>query len=235
MAAGRSLLLLWHWPCCGMCCVTFLYINFSSTSTLILNLSTWLYYKKANRTQNSVIYSAGGNIVNFSHTSRLSISTPFLHCKLYGQIFKKCRKPCQKQPLPLEAHGLPSNTWMPGPTPLTCQMTARSLYALPHNDITKSPLVTMGRHKCTPKLPLPLRRSPSKSNTPIPSPTPLTTLNGIRIQSAVLPQYTCAARQTGGRHFSNISALLAILIESDVLIICNLFCALFLFAQSVAF
>ena len=62
-----------------------------------------------------------------------------------------------------------------------------------------------------------LRRSPSKSNTPIPSPTPLTTLNGIRIQSAVLPQYACADSQTGGRHFSNISALLAILIESDAL------------------
>jgi len=43
-----------------------------------------------------------------------------------------------------------------------------------HNDATKSPLVTMGRCKFTPKLPLPLRRSPPNSNTPIPSPTPLT-------------------------------------------------------------
>ena len=32
-------------------------------------------------------------------------------------------------------------------------------------------LVTMGRRKFTPKLPLPLRRSPPKSNTPIPSPS----------------------------------------------------------------
>ena len=32
---------------------------------------------------------------------------------------KKCHKPCQKQTLPLEARGLPSNTWMPGPIPLT--------------------------------------------------------------------------------------------------------------------
>jgi len=48
----------------------------------------------------------------------------------------------------------------------------------------------------TPKLPLPLQRSPPKSNTPIPSPTPLTTPNGIWIQSAVLPQYTCG--QTDG-------------------------------------
>jgi len=72
-----------------------------------------------------------------------------------------------------------------------------------------------------PKLPLPLRRSPPKSNTPIPSPTPLTTPNGIRIQSAVLPQFTRADRQMAGQMFSNISALLAILIESDALIILN--------------
>ena len=46
----------------------------------------------------------------------------------------------------------------------------------------------------TPKLPLPLRQSPPKFNTPIPSSIPLTTPNGIRIQSAVLPQLTCADR-----------------------------------------
>ena len=42
----------------------------------------------------------------------------------------------------------------------------------------------------SPKLPLPLRRSPPPSNTPIPRLTPLTTPNGIQICSAVLPQYT---------------------------------------------
>jgi len=39
------------------------------------------------------------------------------------------------------------------------------------------------RHFCivlTPKLPLPLRQSPPKSNTPIPSPTPLTTQTASR-------------------------------------------------------
>jgi len=35
------------------------------------------------------------------------------------------------------------------------------------------------------------------SNTPIPRPTPLTTPNCIRIQSAVLPQFTFADRQMG--------------------------------------
>jgi len=63
-----------------------------------------------------------------------------------------------------------------------------------------------------------------KSNTVIPRLTPLTTPNGIRIQSAVSPQYTFADRQMGTRMFRNISAPLAMLIESDVLIMskqCN--------------
>jgi len=41
-----------------------------------------------------------------------------------------------------------------------------------------------------PKLPLPLWRSSPQSNTLIPRLTPLTTPNGIQIQSAILPQYT---------------------------------------------
>jgi len=48
-----------------------------------------------------------------------------------------------------------------------------------------------------PKLPLPLRRSPLPSNTPIAQPTPLTIPHGIHIKSAILPQYTFLAdRQT---------------------------------------
>jgi len=58
-----------------------------------------------------------------------------------------------------------------GPPHSPRQTTARSLYTLPHKDVTKSALVTMGRRKFTPELPLPLRRSPPKSNTPVPSPT----------------------------------------------------------------
>jgi len=56
------------------------------------------------------------------------------------------------------------------------------------------------RHFCivfTPKLPLRLRRSPPKSNTPIPSLTPLTTPNGIPIQSPVSPLLTCENQQMG--------------------------------------
>jgi len=54
------------------------------------------------------------------------------------------------------------------------------------------------RHFCilfTPKLPLPLRRSQPKSNTPLPSPTPLTTPNGIPIHLRGSPLLTCADRQ----------------------------------------
>jgi len=38
--------------------------------------------------------------------------------------------------------------------------------------------------------PFPFLRSPPPSNTPIPGQTPLTIPNGVRIQLAVLPQYT---------------------------------------------
>jgi len=49
----------------------------------------------------------------------------------------------------------------------------------------------------TPKPPIPLGACKPLSNTPIPWPTPLTTPNGIWIQSAMLPQYTFwANRQT---------------------------------------
>ena len=51
--------------------------------------------------------------------------------------------------------------------------------SLSHNHATKSPSVTIGRPKYT-----------TPSNTPIPRSIPLTISNGIRIQSAVLPQYT---------------------------------------------
>jgi len=73
-------------------------VHFASTP---LRSWTWLYHKKASLSQNSTIHSAYGNIVKFSHTSRSSISTPCLHCKLYSWILEKRRKPCQRQPLPL--------------------------------------------------------------------------------------------------------------------------------------
>ena len=75
----------------------------------------------------------------FTHESNTFLTS----CRLLKRIGHKCQKPCQKQPLFLDARGLPSNTRMSGPTPLTTPndtWTSRSLYALPHNDVTKCPL-----------------------------------------------------------------------------------------------
>jgi len=56
------------------------------------------------------------------------------------------------------------------------------------------------------------------SNTPIPRPTPLTTPNGIRINSAVLPQYTFQTDRQTNRQTDGLT-LGENLIESDALII----------------
>jgi len=89
----------------------------------------------------------------------------------------------------------------------TAFVTDLNLYQIP---ITTSPLQSnLGTARCShttmqqsphwlqwdipnspPKLPLPLQRSPPPCNKLIPQPTPLTIPNGIRIQSAILPQYT---------------------------------------------
>ena len=82
-------------------------------------------------------------------------------------------------PVRLSQEGL-SNLGRPASPPLTAE----------NNYATKSPLVTMGCPYLPSKLPFPLRLSPPPSYTPISRSTPLTTPNGIRIQSAVLPQYT---------------------------------------------
>jgi len=81
-----------------------------------------------------------------------------------------------------------------------------------------------------PKQPLSLGARGPSSNTPVPRPTQLTIPNGIRIHSAVLPQYTFRTdrptdrpthRRTDGSGDRSVrlSRTLAILIESDALII----------------
>ena len=118
------------------------------------------------------------------------------HCKVLDENAEQCEKPRQRQPLPLEACGLHITHECLGPPHSPRQMTARLLYVVPHNDATKSPLVTMGRRKFTVQTaPSPSTITP-KSNTPIPSPTPLTTPNGIQIQSA----NTDVQTDMGGRH-----------------------------------
>ena len=143
-----------------------------------------------------MIYHAYGNTANFSHTNPIHFSGHFAHWNEYGENAEKCQRPCQNSPFRLRHVDIHLTHECLCPPHSPRQTTARSLYALqvriaielsfvalPHNDATKSPLVTMGLRKFTPKQPLPLRRSPPKSNIPIPSPTPLTTRNGILIQS----------------------------------------------------
>ena len=69
-----------------------------------------------------------------------------------------------------------------------------------HSYSAKSPLVPVGRPRFTPKTaPFPSTIT-TPSNTPITRPTPLITLNGIRIHSAVLPQYTFRTDRHTDRH-----------------------------------
>jgi len=57
---------------------------------------------------NDVIY-VGKYYQLFTHESIIDQYVLSL-LKRIGQNAEKCQKPCQKQPLPLEARGLPSNT-----------------------------------------------------------------------------------------------------------------------------
>jgi len=126
---------------------------------------------------------------------------------------RKCRKIHKTAP----SHWgtwTPSNTSMPGHWCIRWgsthsphsppQTPARSLYALTHSYATKAPLVT-GRPKFIPKTAPYSSTITTPSNTPIPWPTALTTPNGIRIHSAVLPQYTLRTdRQTDGPGESSV-------------------------------
>jgi len=60
-------------------------------------------------------------------------------------------------------------------------------HSRPHKHPLNFPLATMQCPKLTPKLPLLLRRSPPKSNTPIQSPRPTVIPNCVPIHSAILP------------------------------------------------
>jgi len=97
--------------------------------------------------------------------------------KYWTKISKYAVNHARNSPFPLRHVDFHLTHECLGPPHSPRQTTALSLYALSHNDATNSPLVTVGRHKFTHKLPLPLQRSPPKSNTPIPSPTPRRIIN----------------------------------------------------------
>jgi len=151
----------------------FLYINFSSTPISILNLT--ISFDREFDTEVNGIPCVRKYCQFFTHESIIdqcvSVSV-CRHCKVLEEIAEQCQKPCQKQPLPVRHMDFHLTHECLGPPHSPCQTTARSLYALPHNDATKSPLVTMDAANSPPKLPLPLRRSPPKSNTPHPTQHP---------------------------------------------------------------
>ena len=103
----------------SMFSVTCLYIHFASTPTSILNLT--IAKEREFDTEFSGIPCVRKYCQFFTHESIIDQHVSVFvcrHCKVLDENLAKCRKPCQKQPLSLEARGLPSNTWMPGPTPL---------------------------------------------------------------------------------------------------------------------
>jgi len=113
---------------------------------------TWLHHKKGNATQNSTVYRAYGNTVNFSHTGRMHFSASLGLLKpMHVEMPKNATNHARNRPFPLRHVDFHLTHECLGPPHSPRQTTARSLYALPHNDATKSPLVTMGRRKFTPQ------------------------------------------------------------------------------------
>jgi len=100
-----------------------------------------------------------------------------------------------------------------------CNKWQQVLKVIWEKRVAKAPLVTMGRPKFTLKTAASPSTITTPSNTPITSQTLLTTPNGIRIQSAILPQYTFRTHteRWARRQVRNVSAPLAMLIESDAL------------------
>jgi len=89
----------------------------------------------------------------------------------------------------------PSNTRMPKPTPFTTpndsSIGSRTFAQLPGTQQSPHWLRwEWDAPNSPPKLSLPPSTITTPSNKPIPRPTPRITPNGIRIQLAVLPQYT---------------------------------------------
>jgi len=90
------------------------------------------------------------------HT-RLSISRPMsvypyvAIVKYWTKMPNNARNHARNSPFPLRHVDFFLTRECLGPPHSPRQTTAQSLYALPHNDATKSPLVTMGRRKFTPK------------------------------------------------------------------------------------
>jgi len=146
--------------------------------------------------------------VEYKNTLKNAIQTSGGETPIPSLQLREC-EPCLIHPFVDWSHSPP-------------QMTAQSVHALSHNYATRSLLVTMGCSTFTPKTaPYPLTIFTS-SNTPIPWLTPLTTPNGIQIQSLFC--HGTPSRQTDWptdrwarwQACTNTRLCSIILIESDV-------------------
>jgi len=112
-----------------------------------------------------MIYCMCGNIVNFSHKSRIRFS--FADSVRKSIQTKGPKKPA-KPLLLLGSCRPPSNTSMPGPTPLITpngsSIGSRTFAQICHK--LNFPFVTMGCPTSTPKLPIPIRQTPTRTGLP---------------------------------------------------------------------
>ena len=91
---------------------------------------------------------------SFTRTSTVHntrIKTLGLLKPMHAEMPKNSTNHASNRPFPLRHVDFHLTHECLGPPHSPRQTTARSLYALPHNDATKSPLVTMGRRKFTPQ------------------------------------------------------------------------------------
>jgi len=162
------LLPLWQWPCCVSFCYVFVY-KFLLNLTSILNLT--ISSQSQSYTEFNDIFCVGKYCQLFTHESNafLSVMSPIE--TMHTQMPKNARNDARNSPFPLRHVDLHLTHECLGSPHSSCQTTARLLYALPHNDATKIPIGYNGTPQIHPQTVPSLRRSPPKSNTPIPSPT----------------------------------------------------------------
>ena len=124
-------------------------VHFASTPTLILNIDYIIRKPIVHRIQR---YIPHREILSTFHTRVDHRSVRHLCIINYTvEFLKNAGNHARNRPFPLRHVDFHLTHECLGPPHSPRQTTARSLYALPHKDATKSPLVTMGRRKFTPQ------------------------------------------------------------------------------------
>jgi len=193
-----------------VCVDCYIFANFSQTPTSTSNLCIFEKPMKR-RFQRYIVCTV---IMSTFHARVKYISVKNTSLKPMGQWGTKPQKPT----LSVEEQEFPSSTSMPGPTHSPRRTTDRSVHTLPHNYATKLHWLQWDAPNSPIKLPFDDHHTHQHTH---PSTDPTHHPNGIRIQWAVLPQYSFRTdRQTdrwARRQVRKISVY-ARLIESDALI-----------------